>query len=89
MAEVTAKRTLTKVVNERVKSGECLICGKEATGNRGLCQADYLKFHRALMNVPMRERASWEQEQIYEGRILAAGVARKIKSPNPFGAEAS
>jgi hypothetical protein len=88
MAEVTAKRTIAKAVEGKVLGRKCLVCGEKANGNRGLCTADYLRFTRAMSSIPVRERAAFEEQQIKEGRILAAGAARKIRNPNPFTTEA-
>ena len=84
MAEVSAKRTIAKDVEHKAKMRICLVCGGEATGNRGLCIADYLRFYRAMMQKSEKKRPSFEAEQIYEGRILASGHLREINNPNPF-----
>lgn len=88
MEGVTAKKSLSKQVREKAKQRKCLICGKDATGNRGLCVAHYLQFYRAMNSLPKRQRRVFEEEQIREGRILAAGQVREIKNPNPFVSEA-
>ena len=67
MAETTAKRSLAKEVEACAVGKTCLICGKEAKGNRGLCVADYLRFYRAMLELPKKERAAFEEEQIHEG----------------------
>ena len=84
MADTTAKRTLVKEVEAKVSECKCLVCGKEANGNRGLCVAHHLQFYRALNELPKRDRPAFEEEQIREGRILAAGQIGKLKRPNPF-----
>lgn len=89
MADVKAKRTLTKQVEESAVANKCLICGGEAKGKRGLCNAHYLQFYRRMMELPRKERAAFEEEQIREGRVLASGQLRQLKKPNPFVREAS
>lgn len=84
MAETRVKRSLEKETIEKAKSGKCLICGNPANGNRGLCNAHYLQFYRALMAHPKTRRAGFEEEQIREGRVLATGQLREIRNPNPF-----
>lgn len=87
MAEVEAKRPLVKDVEEKASEKRCLICGETAKGSRGLCVAHYLQFYRSLTELPKRDRASFEAEQIREGRILASGQIAKIKRPSPFKSE--
>ena len=87
MASVKAKRSVVKDVETKASGGKCLICGKEANGNRGLCVAHYLKFNRTMNLLPRKQRPAFEQEQIEAGRILASGAIREIKTPNPFGSE--
>lgn len=84
MAEVKAKRSIAKETTEKVIAKSCLICGQPAKGSRGLCVAHYLKFYRALTELPKKERPAFEEEQIREGRILASGQLIYIKNPNPF-----
>lgn len=88
MASVKPKRSVYKEVTSKAKSGNCLICGKPAKGNRGLCVAHYLQFNRTMHDLPKSKRAAFEQEQIEAGRILASGAIREIKAPNPFATEA-
>jgi hypothetical protein len=88
MAQAKPKRSLTKEVGCKAADGKCLICGKPANSSRGLCVAHYLQFHRTLQSLPRKERASFEQEQIENGRVLAAGAIREIKNPNPFATDA-
>lgn len=87
MADTTAKRTVVKEVEAKVAQGTCLVCGKTANGNRGLCVSHHLQFYRALNDLPRKERPAFEEEQIREGRILAAGQIGKLKKPNPFKSE--
>ena len=89
MAETTCKRTLEAKVREKALKGECLICGKNANGGRGLCNAHYLVFRRSLLALPKKERIEFEEKQIRGGKILATGQLRQIKSPNPFLESAS
>jgi len=84
MAQVRAKRSIEKETLEKVKSGNCLICGKSQNGKRGLCNAHYLAFDRRKKEYPNDRRAAFEEEQIREGRILPVGQLREIRNPNPF-----
>lgn len=84
MLDITAKRTVEKQVSDRVMHKQCLVCGKPATGRRGLCNGHYLQFNRTVLAMPSKERLDFEQEQIREGRVLASGQIRQIKKPNPF-----
>lgn len=84
MLDITAKRTVEKQVTDHVKEKTCLVCGKAATGRRGLCNGHYLQFNRTAQQMPGKQRLEFEQEQIREGRILASGQIRQIKNPNPF-----
>jgi hypothetical protein len=87
MAVCKPKRSIQKEVNAKATAGTCLICGKPASGSRGLCVAHYLKFYRTLQTIPKTRRAAFEQEQIEAGRVLASGSIREIKVPNPFSSE--
>lgn len=89
MSAVKPKRSVAKEVTAKASSGQCLICGKPARGNRGLCVSHYLKFYRTMMSLPEQKRVEFEQRQIQAGRILAAGAIREIKEPNPFLSESS
>lgn len=84
MAGTTAKGKVAKEVEAKVSEAKCLICGNAANGNRGLCTAHHQQFYRALNELPRRERPAFEEEQIKEGRILAAFQISSIKKPNPF-----
>jgi hypothetical protein len=86
MANVRAKRSLEQAITDKVKSGCCLICGKNQNDKRGLCNADYLLFVRTLSALPKNERFVFEEHQIKEGRILPVGQLREIRKPNPFTA---
>ncbi|XZE18774.1 hypothetical protein SH449x_004077 [Pirellulaceae bacterium SH449] len=81
------KKSVAREVAEKASECKCLICGAPANGNRGLCVAHYLKFYRTLQELPRKDRAAFEQEQIEKGRVLAAGAIRGIKKPNPFATE--
>ena len=87
MAETTAKRSVVKDVETKVSECKCLVCGKVANGNRGLRVSHHLQFYRALNDLPRKDRPAFEEEQIREGRILAAGQILRIKKPNPFKSE--
>ncbi len=83
MAEATIKRSISKSVVERAKSGNCLHCDKAAS-RRGLCVTHYFEFRRTLLSLPMAERADWEVQQIRDGRILIVGHVARLKSSNVF-----
>lgn len=87
MAEITAKRSIAKAVQEKARAGECLHCKAKANSNRGLCVAHYFAFRRKLMSLPKTKRSAFESEQIREGRILAAGQLRELKTKDAFPSE--
>lgn len=79
------KKQLRGAVEQRVREGACLIVGCPCKPtHRGLCWGHYLKFNRTMNALPKCDRVGFEQKQIEEGRVLAVGQAREIKSPNPF-----
>jgi hypothetical protein len=84
MAEVTAKSKIAKQTATKAETNVCLVCGKDATGSRGLCSADYLRFYRTMMTLSKKERIEFEETQIREGRVLASLQINTIRRPNPF-----
>lgn len=86
MAGFSVKETKREEVLARAKQGKCLICERQAK-QRGLCHAHYFQFYRAKMSLPKTERVEYERHHIREGRVLASGQSRQIKTPNPFNAE--
>ena len=84
MADVRAKKTVRKEIAEKVIGGKCLQCSKAENNRRGLCNACYLRFNRAKMELPKSKRNIFEMNHIQEGRVLALGQLREIKDPNPF-----
>jgi hypothetical protein len=89
MTDTRAKRSKEKEVEDRVRSGKCLLCESSDNNRRGLCMAHYQMFLRTRDALPKAERIAFEEEQIKEGRILAIGQIREIRSPNPFVKSAS
>ncbi len=89
MADITAKRSLREEVHAKVRAGKCLQCSKLENNRRGLCNACYLQFRRAQLELPKLERGEFEQEKIVEGQILASGEILGIRKPNPFKKVAS
>lgn len=81
-ADVTVKRTLAKSVDERVRSGICLVCDAKAE-RRGLCMNHYQFFLRRH-KAKGKDAAEFEAACIREGRILPVGRMREIKQDNPF-----
>lgn len=81
--QATAKRSKVAEIEERVKSGKCLVCETEAT-RRGVCFRHYQMFLRWLASKPKEQRAETEVRCIQEGRILAVNQVREIKAVNPF-----
>ncbi len=87
MTEVTAKRTVEKTVKEKVQAGKCLLCDSPGDSNRGLCCSHYFEFRRKLLSLPKSKRLAFESEQIREGRILASGQLRELKTVDAFPSE--
>lgn len=84
-AELKAKRSKQADVEERVKSGKCLICDHDAT-RRGVCTRHYQLFHRRQREKPTpQEQAEFESTAIREGKILAVRQMHRIKREEPFG----
>lgn len=81
--DITAKRSMTERVRDRVRRKVCLVCESEAW-RRGLCSRHYQKFQRLMRNKPRRERPQFEIVQIKEGRLLASNQVREICADNPF-----
>lgn len=80
------KKQLRLAVEDKVRAGTCLVCGKPGT-HRGLCWSHYLKFNRTKNSLPKPQRITFEQKQIEEGRILAVYQSREIRNPSPFTME--
>ena len=83
IADVKAKQTIAKQVEQRVREGLCLLCDSEAK-RRGLCFAHYQMYRRRLFERPRKDRASFEVNAIREGKILAAHQMRELKTADPF-----
>lgn len=84
MAEVRVKRSAEKETLEKAKACKCLVCGARADGARGLCKADYLRFAREKAALPKSHRRLFDDAQVCEGLVLAAGQIHEIKNPSPF-----
>jgi len=82
-AQATVKRSKAAQIEERVKSGKCLVCDELAT-RRGVCFRHYQMFLRYLASKPDADRAETEVRAIQEGRILGVNQVRAIKQENPF-----
>lgn len=78
------KRTLVAKIEERVKSGKCLVCEDEGKMKRGLCGRHYMAFRRMQAAKPRDERVDFEANAIREGKILAVNEVRRITTDNPF-----
>lgn len=61
----------------------CLVCDREPS-RRGLCDADYMKFRRALNKLPAELREPFEQMAIDAGKIFPASEGRRTGVDNPF-----
>lgn len=83
MASVTAKRSLTNQIKERVKTGKCLLCDKLAT-RRGVCTGHYFKFVRAKGELNRTERMDFDIQMVREGKILGVGQIRELTTDNPY-----
>lgn len=83
MVQATAKRTIVKEVQDRVKTGKCLHCDKDAI-RRGVCHNHYMMFWNALKDQPRKDRPEFEIKAIHDGKILASGQMRELTKPNPF-----
>jgi hypothetical protein len=77
-----AKRSIVKAVEERVRSGQCLVCDAKAE-RRGLCMNHYQTFLRRQREQG-HDAADFEVACIREGKILASGQMREIKADDPF-----
>jgi len=80
-SDLGVKRTLVGHVTERVRSGKCLLCEDAAT-RRGLCMNHYQTFLRRF--AERQDKAEFETACIREGKILAVGKMREIKTDDPF-----
>lgn len=84
MSDVTVKRTKAAEVEERVRSGLCLLCDREAS-RRGLCMTHYMAFMRRKDRQDGTDaKAAFETACIREGLVLPVGQMREIKSDDPF-----
>lgn len=81
--DVTVKRTLTKQVEDQVRSGVCLVCQAKAA-RRGLCMNHYQLFLRRFKARDKRSAAEFEAACIREGKILPSGRMRELKTNDPF-----
>jgi hypothetical protein len=78
------KRTLAAQVEQRVKSGLCLVCESQAV-RRGLCMNHYQMFLRRMRDRDGKsEQLNFEASCIYDGKILPVHEMRKIKQDDPF-----
>lgn len=81
--QATAKRSRASQVEERVKSGKCLVCDCQAE-RRGVCFRHYQMFLRLVASKPKDVRAETEVRAIQAGKILAVNQIRAMKQENPF-----
>ena len=86
MADVTVKRSKSKQVTERVKTGLCLHCDNRAT-RRGLCSMHYQQFRREMLAQPTRERAAWVLSKVRDGLVLNNREVDAINKTNIFRSE--
>jgi len=87
----TPKRSILRVVIERVKSGLCLLCDREAC-TRGLCNKHYVRFRTMVLRTHPDNRLEFEGDEIREGRILHPQWVREVLRENAelqTGAKAS
>jgi hypothetical protein len=84
MAQVTAKRGVKAKVEERTKTGKCLLC-ERAPKQRGLCVAHVQQFYGRLKQQPSKKaQMEFEVECIREGFILPRGRQRQLTATDPF-----
>lgn len=86
MAELSAKRGVKKAVEERVKSGKCLIqtCSGQAK-QRGLCIRCVQQFYNRRKSLGSETaRIRFENDCIREGLILRPGQQDRIIARDPF-----
>lgn len=79
----TFKRSIASQVTERVRSGKCLLCEDQAV-RRGLCMNHYQTFLRRRESRGREDGALFEEACIREGKILALGKMRELKTDDPF-----
>ena len=79
----TFKRSIANQVTERVRSGKCLLCDDQAV-RRGLCMNHYQTFLRRRDRRGEKDGSVFEEACIREGKILALGKMRELKTNDPF-----
>lgn len=79
----TFKRTIASQVTDRVRSGKCLLCDESAV-RRGLCMNHYQTFLRRMYAKGREDGVAFQEACIREGKILAVGKMRELKSDDPF-----
>lgn len=82
-SDIVVKRTLAGQVTDRVRSGKCLLCDDPAV-RRGLCMNHYQLFLRRRDARGNSDGVQFEAACIREGKILAVGKMRELKSNDPF-----
>jgi hypothetical protein len=70
--------------DQQAHNAKCLLCDKTEY-ERGLCTTHYGRYHRAVQNLPLDQRESFEAAQIAAGKILPSqrgqGPRRKKVAP--------
>ena len=62
---------------------KCLVCGAEATLQRGLCSRDYQRFRRAKMSLPKAKQAEFDRQMIAQG-LVAPNIQDQRNNDDPF-----
>ena len=79
----TFKRSIATQVTDRVRSGKCLVC-EAVAARRGLCMNHYQTFLRRRDARGKADGPVFEESCIREGKILALGKMRELKTNDPF-----
>jgi hypothetical protein len=71
--------------DQQAHNAKCLLCDKTEY-ERGLCTTHYGRYHRAVQNLPLDQRESFEAAQIAAGKILPSrrGQGPRRKQVAPF-----
>lgn len=84
--DVEPKRTVRKLVGEKIASGECLHCTEHAE-RLGLCGSHYHQYRMTLLQKPANEREVWKAQQIRDGKVLKSRQGQRLGLDNPFDDE--
>ena len=82
---IPEKLGIREQIAQRIRDGECIICGRRDKLRRGLCIVHYHQFRRYLLSKQSgAERKAADQNAIRAGLVLEKQACRAVLRDNPF-----